>query len=106
MDEGGATTAAHSGGDGDGGAASRLGSAADLTFFASRLRDVTGSVDAVISQVGVVVEGRGDDMEGEGLMLLEGGGGGGMAGGGGGGEFGTDGLDLLNRQIKAYLAAY
>ena len=82
-------------------AASRLGSTADLQFFASKLRDVCVMVDGVEQQVGLALSG------GAGLEAADGGRAAAQGfGGSSNGGLSTDNLDLLNRQLKAYLAAY
>jgi hypothetical protein len=77
-------------------AAAKLGAAEDLTFFAGKMRDVCSGSDGVVSRVRAVLE---------------------MAGGGGeagrgavpvGGELyveSCESVELLNRQLKAYLAS-
>jgi hypothetical protein len=84
--------------------AERLGSDLDLQYLGGKLRDVCIAVDELGPQVRAVLAGGGsaDGGGGAGAALLGGGGG----GSGGGSEFvaAVDSLDLLNRQIKAYLA--
>jgi hypothetical protein len=71
-------------------AAAKLGSASDLGFFAGKMRDVCSGSDGAVSRVRAVLE---------------------MAGGGGvavGGEAyveSCESVELLNRQLKAYLAS-
>ncbi len=77
----------------------KLGSTSDLQFFASKLRDVCLAVDEVGRQLTAVL--------GDGGFGSEGGfGSGGLGAGGVRGEFSTESLDFLNRQLKAYLAAW
>jgi hypothetical protein len=77
--------------------AERLGSELDLQYLGGKLRDVCIMVDELGPAVLGVLAGGGGG----------GGGGGGFSGGGGAGEFvaAVESLDLLNRQIKQYLAA-
>jgi hypothetical protein len=71
-------------------AAAQLGDAADLCFFAGKMRDVCSGSDSAVSRVRAVLQ---------------------MAGGGGeavGGEAydeSCESVELLNRQLKAYLAS-
>ncbi|KAI8466819.1 MAG: hypothetical protein J3K34DRAFT_524227 [Monoraphidium minutum] len=73
--------------------AERLGSELDLQYLGGKLRDVCIAVDELGPQVRAALCGGGGELAG--------------GGGGGGGAFGgaLDSLELLNRQIKAYLAA-
>ncbi|KAF8066245.1 NUP205 [Scenedesmus sp. PABB004] len=76
-------------------AAARLGSAGDLQFFAGKMRDVCSGADEAVSHVRE-------------LLAVAGGGGPGAGGAPlGGEEYGEscDSLELLNRQLKAYLAS-
>lgn len=77
-------------------AAAKLGSISDLQFFAGKMRDVCSGSDEVISKVRQV------------LALA----GGGESAAGGKGPIGAEvydeslnSVDLLNRQLKAYLAS-
>lgn len=77
-------------------AAAKLGAAEDLTFFAGKMRDVCSGSDGAVSRVRAVLEmagGEGGDA-GRGMPV--------------GGEVyveSCESVELLNRQLKAYLAS-
>lgn len=77
-------------------AAAKLGAAEDLAFFAGKMRDVCSGSDGAVSRVRAVLEmagGEGGDA-GRGMPV--------------GGEVyveSCESVELLNRQLKAYLAS-
>jgi hypothetical protein len=83
--------------------AERLGTELDIQYLGGKLRDVCIAVDELGPQVKEVLTAGGGGGGGAGDVVGLAGGGG---GGGGAGQFfaAVDSLELLNRQIKAYLA--